>query len=179
MKAALPTQRGSQVPLSNPQKAYLSKCAKQAWTVLKQRGATDESEKEYRQRESLAACGRRVSEALNGDFETLEAHFLANAGKTARAFNAAMKADSNGERQARHKITQLLNKHQVAESYAASIMRDKFKTSLDAASEKQLWAVYYDCQRGMKSRGTGKTAAQLLQEAEARFGHTHDDSIPF
>lgn len=169
-----PKARGGQVPLSNPQKAYISKLAKQAWAVLKGAGATDESEKEYRQRESIAAVGRRISEALNGDFETLEAHFLANAGKTVRAFNAAMKAESNPARQGRHKITQLLAKHNADEGYAAKIMRDKFKTTLDAASEKQLWAVYYDCQRGMKSHGPKKSVTQLMADAEA-----HADTIPF
>jgi hypothetical protein len=31
----------------------------------------------------------------------------------------------------------------------------------------------------MKSRQPGKTADQLMQEAEARFVSAHDDSIPY
>lgn len=186
---ALPTQRGAQVPLSNKQKAAISKLARQAWVLLKQRGATDESESDYRGREAIAACGRRVSEALNGDFEILEAHFLANAGKTGRAFTSAMKAESNGARQARFKITKLLAKHGLPDSYAAKIMQDKFKTTLDAASEKQLWAVYYDCQRGTKAhkntapghavKASGGSVMSLMQQAQARFGGTKGDTIPF
>lgn len=178
MRAAFPSQRGSQVPFSNQQKAYISGLARKAWLLLKQNGATDESEKDYRGRESIAAVGRRVSEALNGDFETLEAHFLANAGKTGRAFQVAMSAESKGARQARFKIKQLLGKHQITEAYASAICRDKFKTTLEAASEKQLWSIYFDCERGMKAR-QGKTADQLMKEAEARFASAHDDTIPF
>lgn len=178
MRAAFPSQRGSQVPFSNGQKAYISGLARKAWLLLKQNGATDESEKDYRGRESIAAVGRRVSEALNGDFETLESHFLANAGQTAKAFTSAMKADSNGNRQARFKIRQLLTKHGLTEAYAAAICRDKFKTTLEGASEKQLWSIFFDCQRGMKSR-QGKTAEQLMKEAEARFAPVQDDTIPF
>jgi hypothetical protein len=179
MRASIPRQRGDQVPLSNSQKAIISGIARQAWTLLKQNGATDETEKEYRQRESIAAVGRRVSEALNGDFSALQAHFLANAGKTGRAFTSAMRAESNGGRQARFKIGQLLAKHKLTEAYASAICRDKFKTTLEAASEKQLWSIFFDCQRGMKSRQPGKTADQLMQEAEARFVSAHDDSIPY
>ncbi len=178
MSASFPRQRGSQVPFSNGQKAYISGLARKAWLLLKQNGATDESEKDYRGRESIAAVGRRVSEALNGDFETLEAHFLANAGQPVKAFNSAMKADSNDARQARFKIKKLLTKHSLTEAYAAAIMKDKYKTTLDGASAKQLWSIYYDCQRGMKSR-QGKSADQLMKEAEARFVPAQDDTIPF
>lgn len=174
----LPHRPGSQVPLSNSQKRDLSRLAKKAWLLLQQNGATDESEKDYRGRESIAAVGRRISEAVNGDFETLEAHFLANAGQSAKAFNSAMKADSNEARQARFKIKTLLAKHQITEAYAAAICRDKFKTSLEGASAKQLWSIYFDSLRGMKSR-QGKTADQLMKEAEARFASAHDDTIPF
>lgn len=175
---ALPRQRGSQVPFSNDQKAEISRLARNAWLLLKQNGATDETEKEYRQRESIAAVGRRVSEALNGDFEDLASHFLKNAGKIGPAFDAAMKAESNDARQARFKIKKLLTKHSLTEAYAAAIMQDKYKTTLDGASAKQLWSIYYDCQRGMKSR-QGKTADQLMKEAEARFVPAQDDTIPF
>ncbi len=178
-----PSARGAQVPLSRPQKAYLSKLAQQAWTVLKRAGATDESAEEYRHREAISSVGRRISEAVNGDFEVLEAHFLACAGKTAKAFDSAMRADSNGARQARWKISKLLAKHGLTDSYAAKIMQDKFKTTLDAASEKQLWAVFYDCQRGMKAhkltgldRPVLSSAQTLMQRAQARFAEAAEDT---
>ncbi len=170
-----PTKRGDSAPLSNPQKAYLSGLAKKAWTLLRQNGATDESEKEYRQRESIGLVGRRVSEALNGDFEALEAHFLAASGQSGRAFEKAMKADSNDARQALWKLRGLLQKHGKAEDYAAKIMRDKFKTTLPEATAKQVWSVFFDCQRNFKKQ-TATPAGATAQRWDIA---ADDTSIPF
>lgn len=148
--------------------------AEEAWKMLSRAGAIDESLSDWRRREAIGACKRRISEALNADYETLEAHFLAMAGKPGKAFNAAMRAESNPARQARHKLDKLLLKHRLQPDYAAKIMRDKFKTTLDAASEKQLWAIYFDVQRNMKNR-PGPTGEAWLDEVT----QSNHDCIPY
>ncbi len=154
----IPRQRGAQVPLSKPQKAHLSRLAKEAWTMLDRAGAIDEKADDWRRDQAISACGRRISEAVNGDFETLQAHFLGMAGKTDRAFQSAMRADSNDVRQARHKLDTFCRQHGLQPEYPAKIMRDKFKTTLDDASAKQLWAVFFDCKRnkGRKAPAEGQ-----------------------
>lgn len=174
-------QSGGAAPLSNRQKAYLSGLAKTAWRILSQGGGTDEKEQEYRQREAISCCGRRISEARNGDFSDLEAHFLALAGKSGRAFDSAMKADSNPARQALFKLRKLLQKQGRAEDYAAKILRDKYKTTLTEATAKQLWSVYFDCQRTFRSTQgkSGGSASALMTRAAARWSGNDDTSIPF
>lgn len=178
MKPTFPT--GGAAPLSNRQKAYLSGLAKAAWRILSQGGGTDEKEADYRKREAISCCGRRISEARNRDFSDLEAHFLALSGKSGRAFDSAMKADSNPARQALYKLRQLLAKQGRDESYAAKILRDKFKTTLADASAKQLWSVYFDCQRTFRSaKGDAAGSGALIRKAARRWEGTDDTSIPF
>lgn len=159
------TQRGACAPLTNRQKAELSRLARDAWTLLDGAGAIDEKEKEWRQREAIEACGRRISEAVNGDYEILQAHFLAKGGKTGRAFNAAMKADSNPARQARFKLDQICRQNGLTADYPAKIMRDKFRCTLDSATDRQLWAVFFDVKRNMAKRAK-TAAAQVAAEAD-------------
>jgi hypothetical protein len=155
MKKPFSTKRGANVPLTGHgakgpgQKGYLSQLAKEAYRFLIAKGAIEgETEKEFRQRESIEACGRRISEAVNGDFELIEARFLMLMGRTKRAFDSAVKADTNDERQARYKLAQLCAKRGIA------------VPALEGASVMRIWAVYFNIKNQPK-----RQAAKVLGHA--------------
>lgn len=155
MKKPFPRQRGAHVPLTGHgskdpgQKGYLSQLAKEAFQFLTAKGAMEgETEKEFRQRESIEACGRRISEAVNGDFELIEARFLMLMGRTKRAFESAVKADTNPERQARFKLAQLCEE------------RGLEVPALENASVKRIWAVFFNIKNQPK-----RVAAKALGHA--------------
>jgi len=158
MKKPFPRQRGAHVPLTGHgakgpgQKGYLSQLAKEAFRFLTAKGAIEgETEKEFRHRESIEACGRRISEAVNGDFELIEARFLMLMGRTKRAFESAVKADTNPERQARFKLAQLCQE------------RGLEVPALEGASVKRIWAVFFN----IKSQPKRKAAANEVSTLTA------------
>lgn len=188
-------QRGANAPLTGSggkkpgQKGYLSQLAAEAHAFLTSKGAIDEPLEAWRRAESVRACGRRISEAVNGDFETIEAHFLALMGRTKKALESAFKADTNEERQARFKLAQLCQQRGLA------------VPELKDASVKQIWAVFFNIKNQPK-RKAAKAArpdlhAELAQavkeeryEAAARIKRAiekstassadgTDDEIPF
>ena len=146
MRKPFPKQRGANVPLTNEQKGYLSRLAKEAFAFLTAKGAIeDETEKEFRQRESIDACGRRISEAVNGDFEDLEGRFFLLMGRTKQAFSSVIKAETNDERQARWKLAQLCQQRGVE------------VPALEGASVKRIWAVYFNLKNQPKRQAAKAT----------------------
>ena len=152
MKKPFSTKRGANVPLTGHgakgpgQKGYLSQLAKEAFRFLTAKGAIEgEKETEFRHRESIEACGRRISEAVNGDFELIEARFLMLMGRTKRAFDSAVKADTNDERQARYKLAQLCAKRGIA------------VPALEGASVKRIWAVFFNIKTQPKRQAAKTT----------------------
>lgn len=166
-RAYRPRQRGAQVPLSNEQKGYLSRLAKEAYQRLLHVGALDpdeENETAFRQRETLEVCGRRISEALNGDFEDIEARFLMLKGDTKRAFASAMKGDTNEERQARWKLALLCQKLKIE------------TPTLEGASVKRIWAVYFNIKQNPKYHAAGVTRDLQAELARAVKEERYEDA---
>jgi hypothetical protein len=143
-------QRGLDVKLGAKEKQALAILAKQAYDVMKRNGATDETPDEFRQRLSEQACGLRISEARRRHFNDIKAAFLMITGRTTAALHAADRSATEGVRQALHQLRTELKRHGLAEGYAEAICRDKFKRSLGEASEKQVWAIYYDVKKNRK-----------------------------
>jgi hypothetical protein len=164
--------------------------AKEAFAFLTAKGAIEgESEAEFRRRESVEACGRRISEAVNGDFELIEARFLMLMGRTKRALESAIKADTNDERQARWKLAQICKE------------RGLEVPALEGASVKKIWAVFFNIKNQPKRKASAddtakltaamakavkeeryEDAAKLKREIEARLqakAEPETDDIPF
>ncbi|WP_009964038.1 hypothetical protein [Verrucomicrobium spinosum] len=130
-------------PLTNLQKATLSQWAKKGYTRAKELDLTDEKEADWRGRESIAACGRRISEATNGDYLVLLAHFQSLAGDSGKAFASTMRAQNDPKRQALHKLDSELTKAGLDRAYAEAICMSTYKCSIAQASPKQTWQLMY------------------------------------
>ncbi|WP_009965358.1 hypothetical protein [Verrucomicrobium spinosum] len=130
-------------PLSNLQKATLSQWAKKGYTRARDLDLTDEKEADWRGQESIAACGRRISEATNGDYLVLLAHFKNLAGDSGGAFQATMRAQSDPKRQALHKLDTELTKAGLDRAYAEKICMDTYKCTIAQATAKQIWNLMY------------------------------------
>jgi hypothetical protein len=128
------------IPLSNNQKAELSRVAKVAWQRWTKHGLTEETEKEFRHREALACKGVacRISEARNGHYNLLLAHFASLAGDSRGALNATLRSQTDAYRQAMHKLKAELEKANLGIAYAEALCGDAYKTSLEKATATQL-----------------------------------------
>lgn len=131
------------IPLSNTQKATLSQTAKRAWQRHREHGLTEETEKDWRTREAIECCKCRISEATNGNFLALDAHFKNLAGDSGGAFKATMKMPGDEKRQAMAKLKAELKKAGKDISYAEAISKDTFKRTLEEASPAQVWKLMF------------------------------------
>lgn len=139
-------------PLSKLQKATLSQWAKQAHRRARDLDLTDETESDWRGREAIAACGCRTSEAVNGDYLLLLAHFQNLAGDSGKALANTLRAESDPKRQALHKLRQELAKAGLEESYAEKICMDTYKCTLAQATARQTWQIMYTIRNRRHSR---------------------------
>lgn len=139
-------------PLSGEQKLDLVKLSELAFKVRFQntvgaipsdKAQRRKAEAAFRQEQAEIAVGVRVSEALQKHWNDLKAHFEALIGESGAAFSTLMKAHSNGQRQAWHKLHVALRERGLDENYAGAIARSQFKKELTGLSEKQLWCIYF------------------------------------
>lgn len=124
------------IPLSNKQKSTLAIVARKAH--VKHGSFEDESFDDWRAREAVEACGKRISEASNGDYNTLLAHFENLAGNARAALDATMRADTDEHRQAMHVIDELLAQGGHKRAYAEKICQSVNRCSLADATPAQL-----------------------------------------
>ncbi len=146
--------RGTHQPLTKGERVHLARVARDAWTALTRASVIDQPFDDWRHAQAITAAGKTISEATKGDFATLKAHFLAQAGRTAQAFKVALAEESgeNATRQARWHLAKELSQAGLDTAYAAEICKDKFKTTLAHASPKQLWSLVYDIRRTARTR---------------------------
>lgn len=160
--------------LSRDQKLVLVKLAQTAW-VRSGAAKADESEEAFRQREALAACGRRISQATQKDYNALKSHFLQLAGDTAGAFDAQMKVSISDYNVALYKLRAELAKHKLTDSYAVAILSRKYKVSgLQWATAKQLWGVLFDVRRSHTRKAFDRRDMQAEIDA-MRERHAAED----
>lgn len=126
------------IPLSNAQKGDISRVAKEAWQRYKSLGLTDETEKEFRAREAIEHVKCRVSEAVNGQYNHLMAHFHNLAGNTQAALDHLRRAETDERRQAMHKLDSELKRSGLDRTYAEAICRDQNKCPLSKSTPEQL-----------------------------------------
>lgn len=155
-----PPEPGTSAPLSRCQKWRLSDLAEDAWLHLGQRDQLGgECLEDFRRRIAVEVCGRRISAASNGDYKALEARFLVIRGESGRAFQSALKSETEGIRIAHHKLSIELRAQGLQPGYAETIARAIFKRGLADLHTKEVWKVFYTIRnRGNAKHGKGNAA---------------------
>ena len=129
-------------PLTNEQKARLSILARKAAEVQRVAGGYKAVDA-WRHEISIKACGVRISEATQSHWADLKSAFEDLGGRPEKAFHTQMREGDNKRRIALWKLTQALAAKGLHPGYAAAICRAQFKCSLEDASAKQLWCLFY------------------------------------
>lgn len=162
---------GTSTPLDNRRKGILSQTARTVWLQLKARGAIDELEtlEAFRGRVSIAACGRRIRCATVGDFKTIQAAFLREAGKPREAAKAAAKAVSTARDIAWAKLCEAIRRGNFTMAYAEGIAARVYKRALASLKANELWSVSYTLRNNANARdGKGKASNRFKKLKAAR-----------
>lgn len=132
-------------PLTRHQKTRLVLLAKKGWESAKDTAGTAAllDFDAWRQEVAIRVCGCRISEARQEHWADLKAEFQSRAGDDAGAFRTQLREGDNKRRIAMHKLTEALAKKGLPVTYAAAICRTQYKCSLDEASARQLWRLFY------------------------------------
>lgn len=133
---------GGWKPLSKEQKTRLAILARKAAAVAKVEGNT-KAQDAWRQEVSIRACGLRISEASQCHWADLKSAFEDLAGEPVRAFQTQLREGDNKRRVALWKLTQALQAKGLEREYAGKICRMQFKCSIEDASAKQLWCLFF------------------------------------
>ena len=153
-------------PLTPKQRGALGCLGAKAYRRAITFASTDDlPQKEWIRREARGQVGCTISEASNRHYKKLKAHFAVLAGEAAQAYEAAVTDSTEQEHAdtARHLIREHLAKHNTPESYAETICRDRFRTSLKFATASQLSAVLMTVKARMRAKAT--TSAQGGEQA--------------
>lgn len=149
--------------LSKEQKRMIAMAAHAAWAVSPDRegmiecngelslSAIEAAWRHHQQGLVLGLPRQSLTEAHQGDFAPLLAHFSALAGREAAADNWAARAATDGPRRARWILERELKARGLSTGYAAAICRTQNKCVLDDASEKQLWRLVFTVRNRRKA----------------------------
>lgn len=138
--------------LSKAQRVMMTQIAMRGWRKMTKAGAIDESFNDWRLRESMAACGFRISEAPASAFDDLFSHFKALEGDVTKAFGIAT-GPSNEVRQWINNMEEELARDGLTLAFTKPIAFRKWGTEdLTKLSMHQLRAISYDVDRAVKAR---------------------------
>jgi hypothetical protein len=142
-------------PLTNEQKARLSILAREAFAKLNpgSLAGMDRRITDFRHAECIKVCGKRITEAAQRDFLPLKAHFQDLGGKSGQALNTLLRAESEPQRIAMHKLTQECRYRKLSLSYPEAICRKQYHCNLTQASAKQLWCLVFTIRKRRKVEG--------------------------
>lgn len=144
--------------LSTKQKAYLAKLARKAFgraqaeacaegAILPggiyQNGFLNDFDEWRHEQVSRACCKQGLRCCDQDDYGAVKAHFLRMLGQTSQAERAAVRGAGNGRRVAEYKLVQQLKDGGFQQSYAEAICQNMFGHGVAAASEKEVWKVFY------------------------------------
>lgn len=163
--------RGISSPLDNRAKYFLSVLARQTFDLLARLGTLPAGEDlaTFRQRISVQACGRRISEACLGDRMTIQAAFLALKGDTRGAEVAKTKALATATSIALYKLQQTCNQRDLSADYAEGIARRIYKRPLFQLSAKEVWTVIFTLTNNANSRDKkGSNSARFKSLKKSR-----------
>ena len=136
-------------PLTRKQKRDLSMLARKA---AEKRGLPKWEFDTYRHDVAKHVCGLRISEARQSHFNDLLAAFQYAAGDDVAAFRTHLRAVDNKRRVAMFKLTEALNSRGLDIAYAGQICRTQFKVTLEEATAKQLWCLFYTVTKRRKAK---------------------------
>jgi hypothetical protein len=159
---------GSWHRLTREQKARLSMLAREAFLFQKVQGMDRD---EWRQEIAIRACGCRISEATQAHWADLKSAFQDLAGKPEKAFQTQMREGDNKRRVALYKLTGALAERGLQPAYAATICRAQFKCSLEEASAKQIWCLFYTV------TNRRKTARQKTEDKKSSSSSSLESSV--
>ena len=143
--AAEPPARGMAAPLDKADKWRLSDLAKRAFARLQATGQANagESLAAFRQRVSIEACGRRISQACLADKGAIQAAFLSLMGNARAATHATAKALATPEAIALNALRRNLAERRLSMAYAESIAARVFKRPIRDLHAKEIWQLVY------------------------------------
>jgi len=149
-------------PLTNRQKAYLAQLCRRAFNrqaaLAHGRGdAWEIDEEQWRHDQVARATGKlglRCCSQL--DYKAVESAFLDLAGEHGRAFDAAVRAQTERHRQAEAKLLENLRAYGFDPTYAEPICRNMFKCSVLEATTEQLWKLCFT----IRTRGGARRRAE-------------------
>ncbi|BET67190.1 hypothetical protein ASA1KI_21080 [Opitutales bacterium ASA1] len=173
--------------LSNRQKAEICRLAREAWELhpeirepllecnLETMSAT-EIFNAWRHVEQGKACGKQslCRSTSEEDYLKCRAHFEALCGREARAQRTIARHATEPRLVARWKLERECEAQGLSIEYAAKICRTQYRISLDDASEKQLWRLFYT----VRNRGHAKSAKEAKAKPEP-VGATGANDNPF
>lgn len=158
--------------LTKRQKATLAQLARRvaATMGLPTSGAEHEA---WRAEESVIACGRRISQARQGDFNKIRAQFekqIPGSGP-AIAARTAMRDQGNKARIALWRLNRELEARGLDRGYAEHICRCEYRCDLAHATAPQLWRLVFTVRNRRAPIGQG------IQDLDAPMDD--DDNNPF
>jgi hypothetical protein len=136
--------RAQNKTLTNPQIRPLILAAKRAYDIAHKHGLTDLNFEEWRHEEAVKATtlefspGVTISQAVNGDFNKLKAHFLNLAGDTKGALEALNRDATEAYRNALWALDRELSNRGLTRGYAEKICQDTYHCDLKNAKPQQL-----------------------------------------
>ena len=123
---------------------------------------------DFRHAECIKVCGKRITEAAQRDFLPLKAHFQDLGGKSGQALNTLLRAESEPQRIAMHKLTQECRSRKLSLSYPEAICRKQYHCNLTQASAKQLWHLVFTIRNRRKtSRQDAKPQREKTKKSTA------------
>lgn len=162
-------------PLSSQQKQRLAMLSREAFAKQPQIVRGETKFDLWRHAQAIKCCGRRISEASQGDYLPLKAHFLDLAGKPVAAMQAHMRRETEPQRVALHKLMHECAAKGLSPAYAAAICRTQYRCSLEDASEKQLWRLVFT----IRNRKPAAPRRAPLPAPVEDFSDVDDSNIPF
>lgn len=147
-------ERGTRAPLNQREKWQLSALAKAAHTKLTKMGLiVDEPLADFRQRVSVAACGKRISHACHGDRMLIQSAFLEVMGRAQQAARAQVKAATTALDIAKHSLAKQCQSRGLSAEYADGIARRIYKRPVcGLTTAKEVWTVFYTVTNNANAR---------------------------
>ena len=179
-EAPAPEQaRGTSAPLNQREKWQLSELANAAHTKLTKMGLIHgEPLAEFRQRLSVAACGKRISQASHGDRMLIQAAFLEVMGRAQQAARAQVKAATTALDIAKHSLAKQCKERGLSTEYADGIARRIYKRPVcSLTNAKEVWTVFYTVTNNANARDGKGNAANRFKSLRSKRQPQHTASL--
>jgi hypothetical protein len=157
------------IPLSHPQIVQICIAARLAYNAWPMREEFELINSEMSRTKAFEAWRHCEIGKITGGIQSLKlctneahylpllAHFTAMRGEGGKALMMLLRHADADRITIYFKLIQALEERELAEGYAATICRCKFKRDLGDASAKQLWSIFFDIRKRRKpTRAAGE-----------------------